>query len=144
MQYIMKIEHTYDYADGGKKSLFEARMPEDLTEIDRRLVTESVRSLDLHPWSIIMRCSNPCNVFTKKNGIFVKIEGRQYDTTKVCGQYKKPFKIVELARDGTVTKVLVFENPAITILDTLNEREADVTYKITYTSRYIQTLNDIC
>jgi hypothetical protein len=139
------MEHTYDYCARGANSLFEVRMPEDLTAVDRLLVTESVMSLDVHLGEIIMRCKNPYLACRPMPNLkkFMGTEKRMYDSEMVCGQYKKPFEIVEFERDGTITKVRVYENPSIGMLDDTNDKDADAIYIIKYTSTYCKVPNDL-
>lgn len=139
------MEHTYDYCARGKNSLFEVRMPEDLTAVNRNSVMESVMTLDVNNSEIIMRCKNPylaCRPIPNLKK-FMGTEKRMYDSEMVCGQYKKPFEIVEFERDGTITKVRVYENPSIGMLDNIDDKDADVIYTIKYTSTYCKIPNDL-
>ena len=138
------MEHTYDYCANGDNSLFEVRMPEDLTAVNRNHVMESVMTLDVNNGEIVMRCRNPfLSSLPIEGKLFAGITERMYDSEKVCGQYKKPFEIVEFARDGVITKIRVYENPSIGMLDDTNDKDADAIYTIKYTSTYCKVPNDL-
>lgn len=137
------MEHTYDYATGGIKSLFYVKMPSDMEFPD--LVGNSVISLDFIRFGeIIMRCKNPY----MSNGVTLGDKGllkhiyemvwKSFDANAVCGSYKQPFVVVSLKRNGETDSVQTYECPVFKRIFDVYDKESDVVYLISYASRNVE------
>lgn len=137
------MEHTYDCATGGIKSLFYVRMPSDMESSD--LIGESVISLDFIRFGeIIMRCKNPYISNGNPSGDkgirkhIYEMVWKSFDSNAVCGSYKQPFVVVSLKRNGDTDSVQTFELPVFKRIFDVYDKESDVVYLVTYTSREVE------
>lgn len=134
------MEHTYDYL-GGTNALFYVTLPSDMPS--NELVSDSVVSLDLiRDGEILMRCRNPymSNKCARDQKGFKQFttEWVSYDSDGVCGEYKEPFIITVLKRNGDVANVQQYHNPVFKRVVDSYDKESDFVYLITYSAREVK------
>lgn len=134
------MEHTYDYL-GRTNALFYVNLPSDMPS--DKLVSESVVSLDLIRYGeILMRCRNPYmsnKCFRDQKGLTRLTMGLvSYESDCVCGEYKEPFIITVLKRNGDVANVQIYHNPVFRLVSDAYDKESDFVYLITYASREVK------
>lgn len=131
--------HTYDYANGGVKSLFCVSVPNGETSENMRLFSYSIVSIDIVWNLLLLRCKNPVIINKKHEGSwFLSMEWRTFDTKSVCGSYDEPLKIMDVSRTGDIVRTHVFEKPKITFFGESYGTDADVVYCVKYACRYTE------